>query len=64
MVAPVDLEVDGEGLGNEFVTLHHLVQHFVGLDGGHDVAFEHLQARPEGQEGVHVVAGVRVRSGN
>lgn len=56
VVAPVHLEVGGERFRYELVAAHHLVEHFVRLDRRLDVALEHLQAGPEGEQGVHVVA--------
>lgn len=56
MLPPVDLEVKSEGLGDEGVHLHHLIQHLVCLNGWFQVSREYLKSWPEGQEGVHEIA--------
>ena len=55
VLASVDLEVRGDGLGQEVVPLHDLVEDLVLLDGRLQVPHEHLQTRPEGAEAVHEV---------
>lgn len=54
------LKVGCERLGDEGVPLHDLVEHLVGLDGRPHVPQQHLQTRPEGQQGVHEVTRLRV----
>ena len=45
VVVPVGLEVVGEGLRKEVVSLHHVIEHVVNVDGCVHVTIEHLEGR-------------------
>lgn len=58
-----NLKVRCKSFGYKGVSLHHLEQHLVRLDGRPDVTEQHLQARPEGKQRVHEVTRLEVRPG-
>ena len=51
----MDSIVGGERFRQEVVFLHHLMEHFVQFNSRFQITRHHLEARPKGQQGIHVI---------